>query len=444
MANMVHANLHVDAPQFFWLHLYDPHVPYMAPDEFTFKFENTADPPVPTKERHLFGLLRAPDGSESGRWSGYGLRPEAELIRHSAEYDGQILYADRQVGYFLQHLQELGLFDLERDLLVVTSDHGELLGEHGYFASHHGGYDEVAHVPLLFAGSGLQKGRSIDALTANLDVLPTILDIVDSKLSERHDPIEPISEWEGKSLLSLPSGSKANNGFVLTELPDLEGYAVHTGEYTLVKRCGNDGEITLSAPVDGFSPSGVALDYDPGNPNNVIRFTWPDGLTPADHSENVTVHFRLSAIMGGKTFQLTEERIPFSGPRYDLDAWWLWGEDKWNKRSTHDKLFWEIRVVSTANGNEEVLFDSADTRLEFKLNPTPNAAQLFDDRLRGVEREENRWDNPVYKDTRTKLENDVQKYVEIAEKGFLDDASKYRKPTQEEVQRLDALGYAAG
>src|SRR5262249_43279975 len=73
-------------PSLTWIHLYDPHAPY--------------EPPSPFRERH------------AGR-----------------PYDGEVAYADAQVGRLLAFLEETGR--RSRTLVVVTSDHGEGLGDHG-------------------------------------------------------------------------------------------------------------------------------------------------------------------------------------------------------------------------------------------------------------------------------------------------------------------------
>ncbi len=121
-----------DAPFFLWVHLFDPHAPYEAPDPFRLK-------------------LRDP-------------------------YDAEIAYADHAIGRLLAHLTEIG----ERDetLVVVTADHGEALGEHdedthGFFL-----YNETLSVPLIFDGPGIESdGRRVEEMVRTIDVMPTILEL---------------------------------------------------------------------------------------------------------------------------------------------------------------------------------------------------------------------------------------------------------------------------
>ena len=90
-------------------------------------------------------------------------------------YYGEVAFVDRQIGRLLQFLKEHALLD--GTLLIVTSDHGEGLGDHG--ASTHGVflYDEIIRVPLILSGAGIPKGKTIVETVGLIDVTPTILDL---------------------------------------------------------------------------------------------------------------------------------------------------------------------------------------------------------------------------------------------------------------------------
>jgi arylsulfatase A-like enzyme/Tfp pilus assembly protein PilF len=142
-------------PFFLWLHLFEPHDPYL--------------PPEPYRSRH------------PGR-----------------PYDGEVAYADALVGRLRQALVERGLFD--RLLLVVTGDHGEGLGQHG--EGFHGFfvYDSTIHVPLIVrAPSAARGGTVVDAAVSHVDLLPTILEAAG---------VEPPAHAQGRSLLPLMLGEE--------------------------------------------------------------------------------------------------------------------------------------------------------------------------------------------------------------------------------------------
>jgi choline-sulfatase len=125
-------------PFFFWLHLYDPHSPY--------------DPPEPYRTQY-----------------------QAHL------YDGEIAYADHELGRLIAYLKRSELY--ERSLIIVLSDHGESLGdhgerEHGFFV-----YNSTMHIPMIVklpAGSGIPRGR-ISRPVETAAVAPTILRIAGLK-----------------------------------------------------------------------------------------------------------------------------------------------------------------------------------------------------------------------------------------------------------------------
>jgi arylsulfatase A-like enzyme/Flp pilus assembly protein TadD len=117
-------------PWLAWVHFYDPHDPYRAPEPYASKFE---------------------------------------------PYDAEVAYTDATLGRLLDSLRAAG--QLERTLVVVAADHGESLGEHGERTHGVFAYDVTIRVPwVLWAGDRL-KGAS-DALVRLVDLAPTVLDLV--------------------------------------------------------------------------------------------------------------------------------------------------------------------------------------------------------------------------------------------------------------------------
>ena len=101
-----------------------------------------------------------------------------EDVRHMvALYDGEILNADAQVGLLLGELEALGL--AEKTIVVILSEHGDMMGKHGRFMR--GGplrgtlYDDVIRIPLILRHPGLPPSR-IGGLVELIDLAPTLLD----------------------------------------------------------------------------------------------------------------------------------------------------------------------------------------------------------------------------------------------------------------------------
>jgi arylsulfatase A-like enzyme/Tfp pilus assembly protein PilF len=124
-----------DGPFFAWLHLYDPHTPYDAPEPFRSRFPETV----------------------------------------SGAYDAEIAYIDHQVGRVLDFLRGKGL---ERTTLVaVVSDHGESLGEHGEQTHGFFLYESTLRVPLILAGPGVPREVVTDPVRI-VDLMPTFLELL--------------------------------------------------------------------------------------------------------------------------------------------------------------------------------------------------------------------------------------------------------------------------
>jgi len=143
-----------ERPFFAWLHFYDPHIPYDPPEPYRSKFESVGE---------------------------YGL------------YDGEIAFADSQVGRLLDWLDDRRL--AENTVVVVVGDHGESLGDHGEKEHGYYIYDATVKVPLIVRVPGPEFGGiRVPAQVRTIDVLPTVLALVGV---EAPDPLH------GESLVPL-------------------------------------------------------------------------------------------------------------------------------------------------------------------------------------------------------------------------------------------------
>ena len=139
---------------------------------------------------------------------------ESDIEHIIALYDGEVKQTDNDLGEMLSFLEKKGL--MANSIVIVMGDHGEQFYEHGH-TSHHGTYDELIHVPLAMSTPAmLVRGRVIDSLVSQVDILPTILDFLQIPLPE---------DYQGKSLKPLIEGNtEAVNDFVFAEYA---GGAVH-------------------------------------------------------------------------------------------------------------------------------------------------------------------------------------------------------------------------
>ena len=155
-----------DRPFFLWVHYLDPHWTYEPPAPFATRFGR--DAPSFTAYQDL----------DSGRLTKgelifrNGLSDE-QRSRAIALYDGEIAHTDASLEPLLDALAA----SPEPVLVVLTSDHGESLGEHDYFYAHGEYlYEPGLHIPLIINFPGVvPEGLRTDLLGQNIDVAPTIL-----------------------------------------------------------------------------------------------------------------------------------------------------------------------------------------------------------------------------------------------------------------------------
>jgi arylsulfatase A-like enzyme len=96
---------------------------------------------------------------------------------YSDSYDKSVHWTDRIIGMFLHDVDDLGL--LTNTVVVIVSDHGEAFQEHGIEGHARNLYREVAEVPfIIMLPFVLDRGIVVDDVIANIDVWPTVLDLV--------------------------------------------------------------------------------------------------------------------------------------------------------------------------------------------------------------------------------------------------------------------------
>ena len=145
-----------ERPVFLWVHFSDPHSPYLERTGFT-------PPPPPRAER---------TGGWQKRW----------------RYQSEVNYVDHWLGRLSEAIDEL--LSGPRYTLFL-SDHGESMGEHDYWGHGKNVHWPNARVPMILAGPGIPEGRRVEAAVGVVDVLPTVLDLLE---------LEAPAGVEGRSL----------------------------------------------------------------------------------------------------------------------------------------------------------------------------------------------------------------------------------------------------
>ena len=217
--------VHAKQPLLLYVHVADPHFPYVPPPRH---LRAVLPPATPLPD-----IRRAVDAA----WPVYmrfgGERPPplgaAAVAELETLYDGDVHAVDAAFGHLLDALREHGL--LEDAAVVVTADHGEEFLDHGGVAHGQTLYDELLRVPLIVhLPGGAAAGSRRTALAQHVDVMPTILELAG---------ITPPPDLDGRSLLA-PTRDDAE-AFAFLHLAGRELQGISTAAWKVVDNRRNSG-----------------------------------------------------------------------------------------------------------------------------------------------------------------------------------------------------------
>lgn len=172
-------------PFFGFINYFDAHEPYLPPEPYASAFASS------NTVRNNLDMLHMQHRAE--RLHKQEMTP-AEVQREIDAYDGGIAYTDAQIGLMLDQLGKRGL--LENTIVIVTSDHGEQFGEHGFFEHGNTLYQPSVHVPLLVVGPGIPRQRQVTTPATLRDLAATVLDL--AGLEQAGFPGQSLrTMWEG-------------------------------------------------------------------------------------------------------------------------------------------------------------------------------------------------------------------------------------------------------
>lgn len=195
-------------PFFCWIHLFDPHVPYAAPEPYGSKFKEHP-------------------------------------------YDGEIAYMDHSLQEFFSAISATINTD---DLIVIfCGDHGEALGDHGEMDHGIFLYESTTHVPLLIHEPGQSEGMTVKGLAALFDLAPTIRDLAGL----------PPAEADGRSLVPALGGASLGERKIMLE--SMEGLLTY-GWAALYGDTDGDRKYVLAPRQELYD-----LGADPKETDNVIK-----------------------------------------------------------------------------------------------------------------------------------------------------------------------------
>lgn len=178
-----------DKPFFLYLALTAPHDPRTAPTEYA-EMYNPEDISVPENFLPQFPF---DNGASHIRGEKLAPMPRTEEViqEHIADYYAMITELDDQLGRVQKTLKEKGIDD--NTIIIYTADHGLALGQHGLMAKQ-SMFEHSLHIPFIMNGPGIPQGGTIEKLTLQYDIYPTVCDMVG---------VTPPDTVEGESLVPL-------------------------------------------------------------------------------------------------------------------------------------------------------------------------------------------------------------------------------------------------
>jgi arylsulfatase A-like enzyme len=207
---------------FMFIHYWDTHTPYNAPASYADRFYRNEE--IKFK---IDDIIESCLKEDVKRFYFEWMKTVRNVEEVLSKYDGAISYIDEQIGRIYDYLDENGILD--ETVLLITSDHGECLLEHGIFFDHHGGlYDEILHVPLIIRCPNLfPKGKRIKNLVQHTDITPTILEMLD---------IEWTRKDEGISLFPAIIENEKIRDYIYAVMDNEERYAIRSSNYKYIMR----------------------------------------------------------------------------------------------------------------------------------------------------------------------------------------------------------------
>jgi arylsulfatase A-like enzyme len=272
----------------------DPHHPFAPPAEY-FHRHDPADMPMPASFnddhqdspahiREIISRRGVPDVDPMMLWS-----PTEEQYRHALAAElGSIEFIDDSIGRILGTIDRLGIAD--DTVIVFTSDHGDVFGDHGLILKHFTHYEGAIQVPLIISGGAVGRGSHED-LVSSADIAPTLLDLA-------HAPVLPRAQ--GRSMRAIMDAEDAPwRSALLVEEDQPFGIGTLAGPVRIRTVVTHDLRLTRIAG----SPSTELYDLssDPG-----------ERLNLAGSTESAELLARATSIMVGELMAIADDSVvPF-------------------------------------------------------------------------------------------------------------------------------------
>lgn len=267
-------------PFFLFTNFIDPHGPYTPPDRFRRIFQSKEARPLRAEQIPAYQHV-----TETHDFYDYVDR-----------YDAEARYADEALGILIEELKAKDLWD--NALVVFTADHGESMGEHKLYFTHHLHlWEETTRVPLAIRvpGPSFRPGRMRDVCSP-MDLTPTVL---------AHLGIPVPEGLDGRSLLPSMAGQSTDDRAVLVEFPHTaspgapDAFAARTTSHKLIR---------LMDPETGTLARQAVYEISKD----------PLEQRPIPFDEGATLHRGLAAQLEDMIAKVTSYELPFVPREYEM------------------------------------------------------------------------------------------------------------------------------
>ena len=238
-----------EKPVFLFAHFFDPHSGYQSLPQYEAMF-------VGDEPNRFDGSTRQIIHASTGKIPPVEAH-EADHLR--LLYDAGIRQLDDELGIFFAWLQNGGW--LKDTLVVVTSDHGEEFLDHARLLHGETHYDEVMQVPLIMFGAGVPRGVRIATPVSIVDIVPTVLGVLNE------EPIEGIDGHDLRALWDAPQSEQARffeQRAILSETgPEMEDNlrSVRKGRHKLIVNVASDEQELFDLIDDPGETRNIAPDH---------------------------------------------------------------------------------------------------------------------------------------------------------------------------------------
>lgn len=224
---------------FLHINYWDAHTPYRAPEEFGNPFKDKPYDEWITEDILEYHRNRRVGPHTPREINSFSNDPDPRYPRYRTElkdlddvryfmdgYDCGIRYMDNKIGEVIQYLKDKGIY--EDTAIIITSDHGETMGELGIYGEHSVADNAVTRIPMIIKWPGGMKNHYDDGLHYNLDLAPTLAELFSREKS---------SYWDGDSYAkTITKGDDTGREYlVLGQCAHICQRSVRFGDYIYIK-----------------------------------------------------------------------------------------------------------------------------------------------------------------------------------------------------------------